>query len=549
MGKKKIIVVAAVLLFVAVVCTVAAVGFLLPGNDAGYSLNDDSPAENAGTIVEEQGTDQGDSYVAPDGSGAISRDDYDSDEEYEKALIDSGSAQVEIPYESVSEKQPNEKYDHGYFKYIVNLDFYYKYGEERARQIVNEVGGIWASDTFAWSASKDNGIALVTTLFMEADSRSKLEEVCDRFEQYEEIEEAVLETYFESSCANSEGVSSTSFGIDTDDQYSELQYWLAQSRFVDAWQNAHASKSVSVAVLDSGVDLDHEDLAGNIGTTLPYDAFNKTVLQGDNEDSCGHGTEVSGVVSAIANNSLGIAGGSYNATLIPVRVNKTGIRVDPDSVVRGFDYLFSLSKRPGVVNMSFSGTKAAWGVRFDDIEARIDKAVAEHDIVCVAAAGNDGTEQLSYPAAYEEVISVSSISLNGKLSDFSTWNDKVDLCAPGEGIYTTAHPGFSSSMYCYTEGTSFAAPQVSAAAALVRAAHPGYNTSEVKQALSESAVKLSSMDDSDEAKKKYGAGALDAAAAVLWSDQKGSGSGDTGGNWSPTAGGSLYDTYREQQGR
>lgn len=199
-AKKKII--AVVVLLVAIACTAAAVAFLSSGNDEGYSLNDDSPAENAGTIVEEQDTDQGDSYVAPDGSGAISRDDYDSDEEYEKALIDSGSPQTEVPREAVSEKQPEEEYDYGYYKYLITIYADYSAGEERVRGIAQELGGVWASDTFSWPSSEKRGRASAQIVFWNCDSKERLEAKCAELESYPEIYTAAVNTWAESMASN-----------------------------------------------------------------------------------------------------------------------------------------------------------------------------------------------------------------------------------------------------------------------------------------------------------------------------------------------------------
>lgn len=532
--KKKVLIVFALLAVLAVVIA----GLALAGELANDQAPDAGDADSI--VVEDVGVEESDGvgdgssnadgqgYVGVDGSGAIDPDDYETDEEYQKALIESGEPEFEVPHEEVSEKQDGERYDHGYEKYLIDAVFYTSFGEERAHEIVESLGGVWVSDTFAWPSSQGEGEANVTLYFKEADTREELDAISKELMTHDEVRLASASTWFESSASTSE--SSSLMGYTVNDPNANLQSWLADSGFNRAWEVARCSGSVEVAILDSGIDLDHPDLVNNIGTTMPYDAFNQTVLQPSDQDTCGHGTLVAGVVAAVADNSLGIAGGSYNAKIIPVRVNSAGKSVDPESVVRAFKYLFALRNTPEVVNMSFAGPEGSFGQWQDEIETLIKSAINDYGMVCVAASGNTYDDASMYPAAFEEVVSVGALGKDGVVADFSTRNVRVDLCASGELILSTSNPDYAGGeLYSITQGTSLSAPQVAAAAALLKAQHPDWQPDTIEQQLEATAIDLGTPGHD----WLYGYGSLDAAAAVGWKASSSSSS-------SPNTGGSAY---------
>lgn len=527
-----------------IVFAVVVVGLVCLAFSGGLS-NNQAPDEGDvdSTAVEEIGVEEGNDVenssssgdeqgcVGPDGSGTIDPDDYATDEEYQKALIESGEPEFEVPEEEVSEKQEGESYGHGFVKERIVAYFYTSYGEERAREIVSELGGIWVDDTFAWRSSQEAGRAIVTLYFQGAETREELESICSQLDAYEEVKRASLEIWFEGYDSDDVATMDSMGGYDVNDENAGSQLWLTSGGFRRAWEVVRCSGSVEVAVLDSGIDLDHPDLAANIGTIMSYDAYNRTVLQGAEQDTCGHGTMVSGVISAVANNAIGVAGGSYNAKIIPVRVNKYADKVDPEAVVRAFDYLFALVNKPEVVNMSFSGPKASLGDSYDDIGSRIKTAIDDYKMVCVATSGNSSQIESRYPGAYEGVICVSSIDADREHSETATSGKHISLCAVGEHVFTTTNPEYNDGeFYGAKSGTSFSAPQVAAAAALLKAQHSDWGADKIAQRLELTAIDLGAPGHDE----LYGYGSLDVAAAVGWKASSSSSSS------SPNTGGSAY---------
>ena len=120
------------------------------------------------------------------------------------------------------------------------------------------------------------------------------------------------------------------------------QYWLFNANVDRAWTQSRTEGAVTVAVLDSGCDLDHPDLVDNLLTDLAYDSFDNCALDGaDVEDATGHGSLVSGVIGATANNGIGIAGVSYNANILPIKVyNDAGTDARSFSIIAAYEKLF-----------------------------------------------------------------------------------------------------------------------------------------------------------------------------------------------------------------
>ncbi len=312
------------------------------------------------------------------------------------------------------------------------------------------------------------------------------------------------------------------------------QSYLVSSRFEDAWKVSKCLGSVTVAVLDSGVDFDHEDLLANVDSNRAWDAFTQGALDFDTPDFCGHGTAVSGVIAAEAFNGKGIAGASYDAKILPVRTLDVTGATTTNVISQAFDYLFSLDETPRVVNMSLGGKE-----NDPRLEARVKRAISEFDMVLIASVGNDSAsghtdDPLRYPAAYEGVIGVGAVGADGKDNsrcEFSNVNDSVDICAVGLGVLTTVDPQSvygsldgerRNYAYSYSgmtsggvqrlliAGTSFAAPQVSAAAALVLAKDSSMGGDQVAQKLFSTAKDLGATGRD----RSYGYGLLDAACAL-----------------------------------
>lgn len=233
-----------------------------------------------------------------------------------------------------------------------------------------------------------------------------------------------------------------------------------------AWSAGNGS-GVKVAVLDTGIDLSHPDLAANIAGG--YNAVNPNKAP---KDGNGHGTHVAGTIAAV-NNSVGVVGAAPAARLYAVKVlGDSGVGWLSD-IIEGIDW--SIRNGMQVINMSF-GTSS-------DSQAFHDAVIAAYNagITMVAAAGNNGPADntVNYPARYPEVIAVAATDQADVLATFSSRGPEVDLAAPGVSIYST----YKSSSYATLSGTSMAAPHVAGSAALVLQLKPGLSPAAVRDHL------------------------------------------------------------------
>lgn len=306
-----------------------------------------------------------------------------------------------------------------------------------------------------------------------------------------------------------------SFGLDAtyvNDTYFSNQYYLQTACFLDAWDQVRTNKAVQVAVLDSGVRIDHQDLRAQINTSLAYDALNDRRLTSSNVanggDSYGHGTMVAGVLGATANNGFGIAGAAYNnVEIIPVRVFE-GEKSNLSNIVVGLQYVIEIlrngqAKNLKVVNMSFGSTEANSAA----LHSLINSLYYNYGVVCVCAAGNQGSTASYYPGDWNECFSVTAITQYGTECSWSNYNSAKDISAPGELIYTTSNT--STTAIAQTEGTSFSAPLVSAACALLAIADPSADPRKIMTAIQQSATKISNKRPANGS-----AGALNTTAAL-----------------------------------
>ncbi len=233
-----------------------------------------------------------------------------------------------------------------------------------------------------------------------------------------------------------------------------------------AWAGATGA-GVKVAILDTGIDLTHPDLADNIAGG--YNAVNPRKAP---KDGNGHGTHVAGIVAA-ANNSLGVVGVAPAASLYAVKVLADSGFGWLSDIIEGIDW--SIRNGMQVINMSL-GTSSDSQTFHDAVTAAYNAG-----ITLVAAAGNDGPadNSVNYPARYPEVIAVAATDQSDNLASFSSRGPEVDLAAPGVSIYST----YKGSSYATLSGTSMAAPHVTGTAALVLQAHPGLGPEAVRSHL------------------------------------------------------------------
>ncbi|WP_430788003.1 S8 family peptidase [Virgibacillus flavescens] len=218
-------------------------------------------------------------------------------------------------------------------------------------------------------------------------------------------------------------------------------------------------QGIKVAILDTGCDSNHPDLADRIIGGKNFsddDDSDPTIIN----DYAGHGTHVSGTVAASKNDS-GVTGVAPEANLLIVKVlNKDGTG-QYDWIIKGIHY--AIEQKVDIISMSLGGPNDQ-----AELHEAIKKAVS-NNILVVCAAGNEGdgddsTNEMAYPGSYNEVISVGAVNFQRRSSEFSNSNNEVDLVTPGENILSTYKDG----KYATLSGTSMSAPHVSGALALIK---------------------------------------------------------------------------------
>ena len=253
-------------------------------------------------------------------------------------------------------------------------------------------------------------------------------------------------------------------GIVVNDPETGDQYSLDRMRVRDAWTRTTGATNV-IAVLDTGAQLNHPDLAGRLvtGIDLVNDDSNPT-------DDNGHGTWVSGIIAAKANDGYGIAGISWTDKVMPVKImdgTGTGNTADLMAGIR-----WAADHGADVINMSVGGFPYSQLVQDAVNYAWVN------GVVLVGAAGNNRRSETYYPASYDNVVSVSATQPEDEFSNWSSWGPKVDVSAPGSSVLTTNcytctyadHDSWGT--HTYISGTSFATPNTAGVIALVRARWP-----------------------------------------------------------------------------
>lgn len=251
-----------------------------------------------------------------------------------------------------------------------------------------------------------------------------------------------------------------------------------------AWSESTGSPAVRVAIIDTGIDYFHPDLEANIwvnegeipGNGLDDDAngyvddihgYDFVSDDGDPMDDHHHGTHVAGIVGAVGNNEIGVTGVCWQVQLMALKsFDENGDSRVSDSIVA---IQYAIANGATVLNASWGGS---------DPSQALEMALSEAwnaGLVIVAAAGNNRSDDLYYPAALDGVIAVAALTREGRRARFSNYGDFVDVSAPGDRIMST----LPESSYSPLSGTSMAAPQVAGLAALLLGHYPDYGVREV----------------------------------------------------------------------
>jgi subtilisin family serine protease len=283
---------------------------------------------------------------------------------------------------------------------------------------------------------------------------------------------------------------------DPSDTFFADQEDLEQIRVPEVWPTTIGDPGLVIAVLDSGVDLDHPDLAGVTVVAPRNEIWNNTDIADDN----GHGTHVTGTILARTDNGTGIAGIAPGASLMPIKVlDETGSGFFSD-VLDGMDW--ARTHGADVVNLSLGGILEPAQVAL--IQPTFTAARAA-GLLVVAASGNSGSAIMEYPAGLNGVVSVAAVDQSDLQAEFSTFNRGVDISAPGVDILST-----TAGDYEEESGTSMASPHVAGVAALIWSVRPGLSVAELEAVLRASAVDLGDPGRDN----VYGSGRVDAEAAL-----------------------------------
>ena len=258
-----------------------------------------------------------------------------------------------------------------------------------------------------------------------------------------------------------------------DEFYNQYQWNLPMIATLPGWSLTKGDKQMVVGVIDTGVALGHPDLQGRL-----VDGYNALYPDLPPEDDVGHGTHVSGVISALTDNGQGIAGMTWYNKVMPIKVLDDSGMGSTYSVAEGI--IWAVDHGAKVINMSLGNYASAQFLHDAIVYAY------NHDVVLIAATGNDNTNQQGYPAAYPEVFAVSATNQQQAKAIFSNYGDYVDVAAPGENIPST----YIGNQYAALSGTSMASPHVAALAALIRSVNPKLRNHEVYEMMRQSAVDL-----------------------------------------------------------
>lgn len=261
----------------------------------------------------------------------------------------------------------------------------------------------------------------------------------------------------------------------------------------NVWATSTAD-NIKVAVIDTGIDLDHPDLATNV-----KGGVNTIYSWRTADDDNGHGSHVAGIIAAM-NNSAGVIGVGYDIDLYAVKVLSSNGSGYVSDIIEGIQW--SINNNMDVINMSLGTTS--------DVQSFHDAVIAAKNagITVVSAAGNSGPSDntVIYPAKYPESIAVSATNSSDGQPSWSSRGPEIDLAAPGNSVYSTYRGG----SYATLSGTSMATPHVAGAAAMVLATHPGFTPSQIQSHLQSNTEWLSGLSPNQQ-----GSGLVDVEKSVL----------------------------------
>ncbi len=287
--------------------------------------------------------------------------------------------------------------------------------------------------------------------------------------------------------------------VTPNDSYYAYQWHYPQINLPDAWDITTGSSNVIVSVIDTGVLLNHPDMVGQLIGGYDFISNPSIAVDGDgidsNPDDPGdsdgtrpssfHGTHVAGTVAAASNNGSGVAGIAWQSKIMPMRVLGRGGGTSYD-INQSILYSAQLAndsntlppQKADIINMSLGGAG------FSQADQDVITQARNAGVIIIAAAGNENTSSLSYPASYDGVVSVSAVGFDKSKASYSNYGTAIDIAAPGgetsvdlnadgyaDGVLSTAADDSNNLQYNYVfyQGTSMAAPHMAGVVALMKA--------------------------------------------------------------------------------
>lgn len=308
----------------------------------------------------------------------------------------------------------------------------------------------------------------------------------------------------------------------TPNDYDQAQYYLDQIEAKQAWDVTKGSSEIVIGIVDNAVLLNHEDLLGNLwtnedeteGNNIDDDVNGYTDdvhgydVADDNGDpnppgnapaSFSHGSHVAGLASASTDNNRGIAGLGFNCHLMAVKCSSDSS--DGRVLQNAYDGVYyAIQNNADIINMSWGGPNMTV------TGSNIFQSAQAQDIALIAAAGNAGSDDKHYPAAYEEVMAIGATNSNDEKSSYSNYGSWITVMAPGNNMKSTLAQ--SQSDYGKLNGTSMASPLVSGLAGLVKSVDQNITNADLRQQIKGAADDISEQNSTYE--NQLGAGRINA---------------------------------------
>jgi subtilisin family serine protease len=262
-----------------------------------------------------------------------------------------------------------------------------------------------------------------------------------------------------------------------DPSYEQGSQWALEKIGANVAWEFSSGQAITVAVIDSGIDLSHPDLAGRIVA-----GYNFVDNNTDTTDQCGHGTHVAGIIAADANNEIGVAGVANQAVIMPIKVIGANCTGSYSRLMQGI--LYAVDHGVRVISITSGG-----GFDHSGLHDAIIYAESQGVLVAVAA-GNRASDLPFYPGSYEEAFTVAGTDANDTQYDMSNFGKQIDISAPAVDILSTFWNADKGSTYATMSGTSMAAPHVAAVAALILAIDPKLPLSDLEKTLTGTATDL-----------------------------------------------------------